>query len=32
VPVPNWVYVVVVCIIIISSIAYFKKRKFPTIS
>lgn len=32
VPVPNWVYVVVVCIIIIGSIAYFKKRKFPIIS
>lgn len=32
VPVPNWVYVVVVCIIIIGSIAYLKKRKFPIIS
>ena len=32
VPVPNWVYIVVVCIIIISSVAYFKKRKFPIIS
>ncbi|MGB5555867.1 MAG: cytochrome c biogenesis protein CcsA [Flavobacteriaceae bacterium] len=32
VPVPNWVYVVVVSIIIISALAYFKKRKFPVIS
>lgn len=32
VPVPSWVYIVVVCIIIISSVAYFKKRKFPIIS
>ncbi len=32
VPIPNWVYVVVVSIIIISSLAYFKKRKFPVIS
>ena len=32
VPVPNWVYIVVICIIVISSLAYFKKRKFPIIS
>ena len=32
VPIPNWVYVVVVSIIIISTAAYFRKRKFPGIS
>jgi ABC-type transport system involved in cytochrome c biogenesis permease subunit len=32
VPIPNWVYVVVISLILISSIAYFKKRKFPVIS
>ncbi len=31
-PIPNWVYIVVVGIIIISSLAYFKKRKFSIIS
>ncbi len=32
IPVPNWVYIVVVSIIGISLIAYFKKRKYPGIS
>jgi len=32
VPIPNWVYVVVVCIIIICSMAYYKKRKISGIS
>ena len=32
VPVPNWVYMVVTGIIVISTIAYLKKRKFPIIS
>jgi len=32
IPVPSWVYVVVVTIIGISIIAYFKKRKYPGIS
>ncbi|MGB5817969.1 MAG: cytochrome c biogenesis protein CcsA [Saonia sp.] len=32
VPVPNWVYVVVISILIISGIAYYKKRKYPIIS
>ncbi|MCK0192038.1 cytochrome c biogenesis protein CcsA [Arenibacter sp. F20364] len=32
VPIPNWVYVVVVSIIIIGSAAYYKKRKYPVIS
>ncbi len=32
VPVPTWVYVVVASIILISGMAYFKKRKYPAIS
>jgi uncharacterized membrane protein YoaT (DUF817 family) len=32
VPIPTWVYVVVVALIIISSMAYFKKRKYTIIS
>ena len=32
VPIPNWVYMVVIGIIIISTLAYFKKRKYPVIS
>jgi cytochrome c-type biogenesis protein CcsB len=32
IPIPNWVYVVVVSIIIISVLAYYKKRKYPVIS
>ncbi len=32
VPIPNWVYMVVVSIVIVSSMAYLKKRKFPIIS
>lgn len=32
VPIPNWVYMVVIGIIIISALAYFKKRKYPAIS
>jgi len=32
IPVPSWVYIVVVCIIVISVIAYSKKRKYPGIS
>ena len=32
VPIPQWVYIVVVSIVIISTIAYFKKRKFKIIS
>ena len=32
IPVPNWVYVVVVCLLVVSGIAYYKKRKFPVIS
>ena len=32
VPVPNWVYIVVICIIAISVTAYIRKRKFPNIS
>ena len=32
IPIPNWVYIVVVSIIGISVIAYFKKRKYPGIS
>jgi cytochrome c-type biogenesis protein CcsB len=32
IPVPSWVYIVVVSIIGISLIAYFKKRKYPGIS
>ena len=31
VPVPTWVYVVVASIMLISGMAYFKKRKFPVI-
>ncbi len=30
VPVPKWVYIVVACIIIISCLAYFRKRKIKT--
>ena len=29
VPIPNWVYIVVVSIVILSSLAYFKNRKYP---
>lgn len=32
VPIPQWVYIVVTCIIIISILAYLRKRKFPIIS
>jgi cytochrome c-type biogenesis protein CcsB len=32
VPIPNWVYIVVSCIVVISIAAYFRKRKFPVIS
>jgi uncharacterized protein with PQ loop repeat len=32
VPVPNWVYVVVASIVLLSSVAYYKKRKYPIIS
>lgn len=32
VPIPTWVYVVVVSIIVISTAAYFKKRKFSIIT
>ena len=32
VPVPNWVYIVVASIIVISTLAYFKKRKYKVIS
>jgi ABC-type transport system involved in cytochrome c biogenesis permease subunit len=32
VPVPNWVYMVVISIIIISALAYYKKRKYSVIS
>jgi len=32
VPIPNWVYYVVISIIIISVLAYYKKRKFKVIS
>ncbi|REE81925.1 cytochrome c-type biogenesis protein CcsB [Lutibacter oceani] len=28
IPIPNWVYIVVVCLFILSISAYFKKRKF----
>jgi ABC-type transport system involved in cytochrome c biogenesis permease subunit len=31
VPIPDWVYIVVVSIIALSSFAYYKKRKFPVI-
>ena len=29
VPIPNWVYIVVVSIVVLSSLAYFKNRKYP---
>ncbi len=32
IPIPHWVYIVVVSIIIISTLAYMKKRKYPVIS
>ena len=32
VPIPKWVYIVVVFIIIITVLAYFKKRKYKVIS
>ncbi len=32
IPIPNWVYIFVVCIIILSTVAYLKKRKFKNIS
>jgi cytochrome c-type biogenesis protein CcsB len=32
VPIPSWVYMVVIAIIIISTLAYFKKRKYAVIS
>lgn len=32
IPIPNWVYIVVLSIFIISSIAYLKKRKYKIIS
>ena len=32
VPIPNWVYIVVASIIVISTLAYFKKRKYKVIS
>ncbi len=32
VPIPKWVYIVVVCIIIISCLAYWRKKKVKTIS
>ncbi|MEZ4851657.1 MAG: cytochrome c biogenesis protein CcsA [Bacteroidia bacterium] len=32
VPVPTWVYVVVISIMVISGLAYIRKRKFPIIS
>jgi cytochrome c-type biogenesis protein CcsB len=32
VPVPNWVYIAVITIIIVSVIAYIRKRKYPIIS
>lgn len=32
VPVPTWVYFVVVSVLIISALAYFKKRKYPLIT
>jgi cytochrome c-type biogenesis protein CcsB len=31
VPIPQWVYIVVACIIIISALAYYKKRKYSMI-
>ena len=32
VPIPNWVYIVVVSIVVISTMAYLKKRKYQVIS
>ena len=32
VPIPNWVYIAVVCIFAISVIAYFRKRRVGNIS
>jgi len=32
VPIPSWLYIVVGCIVIISVLAYFRKRKFGVIS
>ena len=32
IPIPNWVYMVVVSIITISLLAFFKRRKYPVIS
>jgi cytochrome c-type biogenesis protein CcsB len=32
VPIPNWIYIVVVCIIIICVLAFLKKRKYKMIS
>lgn len=32
IPIPSWVYIFVVCIIILSTFAYLKKRKFKIIS
>ncbi len=32
VPIPSWVYIAVACIIFISVLAYFRKRKFNIIS
>jgi ABC-type transport system involved in cytochrome c biogenesis permease subunit len=32
VPIPNWVYIVIICIIILSLLAYFRKRKYDVIS
>ena len=32
IPIPNWVYVVVISIIVLSVLAYYKKRKYPVIS
>jgi len=32
IPIPQWVYIVVSCIVLISILAYIRKRKYPTIS
>jgi Mg2+ and Co2+ transporter CorA len=32
VPIPSWVYIVVTCIIIISILAYLKKKKYKVIT
>ncbi|MBT8300187.1 MAG: cytochrome c biogenesis protein CcsA, partial [Maribacter sp.] len=32
IPIPNWVYVVVISLFFISVLAYYKKRKYPVIS